>query len=222
MRRIWLTFPDFRLEAPSAMTLEDGMPAKMGVAKKDGAVTATDWALANIFDPAQSVTSQSIVRWHAIVLTGERGIVMNANTLQPSLVRIELHRRQRSFLRALMNHDYRRLRVKIAVDIVNFMAEAPGKQFVVVFDYTCRTGVEVHVKGVGPAELEIVKLARAYWGLYRRARGRVTLHIVRMPVPGLSDGICVLPLRSTSSDFFDGLKCFAEDVNGLPEEWFGI
>ncbi|KAJ7342954.1 hypothetical protein DFH08DRAFT_1081927 [Mycena albidolilacea] len=126
---------------------------------------------------------------------------------------IGLHYREKSFIRALLHSDYQRLRVVVSMLMLQFMTENPGASFFVAFDYTGATGVKLSVLTVstlGPA------MQIPHWGRLARAGGRLTLHAIRIG-HGANWSNAMLPLRATSSQFFDGLVRIASSINGLQD-----
>ncbi|KAK7048995.1 MYND-type domain-containing protein [Favolaschia claudopus] len=123
---------------------------------------------------------------------------------QPELV----NTRDRSFMRALLHHDYQRYLLDVPLREIRFMRDSPGQEYVVIFDYT-QAGGRVHVKvdsksayfegaGVLGAELR-VQLQR-----FTRSGGRMAMHFMHL-VEGMKNKGRLIPLRAARSDLHDGL-----------------
>ncbi|KAJ7177613.1 hypothetical protein C8R46DRAFT_1074732 [Mycena filopes] len=114
---------------------------------------------------------------------------------------IGLHHNEKNFICALVDSEYRRLRVDIAMHILRFMTSYPGMPFFVAFDFTGASGVQYSV-------LPMSRLGFGadipHWARLARAGGRLMLHAVRLG-HGLNWSSVAFPLRATSSQFYDGL-----------------
>ncbi|KAJ7160451.1 hypothetical protein C8R46DRAFT_1286281 [Mycena filopes] len=124
-----------------------------------------------------------------------------------------LHSHERSFIRALLDSGYHRLRLQISLEKLKFMIKHPSTPFFVAFDFN--NGAMQHA--VFPtAKLATVGLDDTpYLGRLARGGGRLTLHTLRLG-HGLKWSDTMVPLRATSSRFHDGLMGIAHDMNGLP------
>ncbi|KAJ7613104.1 hypothetical protein FB45DRAFT_1065210 [Roridomyces roridus] len=122
---------------------------------------------------------------------------------------------ERSFIRALVTEDYRRLRVSIAKDTIQFMAKNPDTPFSVCLNYADLYGVEV--TGWPLSHFDFLKphLARV-----AHSNGRVVIHWIRIPIGAQDDSVAIWPLRATSLQFHDGLVQISRQViaNGLKDE----
>ncbi|KAK7000418.1 MYND-type domain-containing protein [Favolaschia claudopus] len=123
---------------------------------------------------------------------------------QPEIV----NSRDRSFMRALLHHDYQRYLLDVSLREIRFMRDSPGQEYVVIFDYT-QAGGRVDVKvdsksayfegaGVLGAGLR-VQLQRL-----TRSGGRMAIHFMHL-VEGMKSKGRLIPLRAARSDFHDGL-----------------
>ncbi|KAJ7249205.1 hypothetical protein B0H12DRAFT_701184 [Mycena haematopus] len=109
-------------------------------------------------------------------------------------------RRERAFIRLLLNTDYKRLKLQISRDIVLFMhaqahADAPDA-FQVLFDYKRPEGVKATVLSRSDDSA----------GRYRGTRLHAVLLGLGTPKPHL------FPLHTSSPAFENGLRCVANEI----------
>ncbi|KAJ7629002.1 hypothetical protein FB45DRAFT_1059628 [Roridomyces roridus] len=127
-----------------------------------------------------------------------------------------LRYRERSFIRALITHDSRRLHTTIAKNMVRFMAKNPDTPFTVFLDYgdaDAESGVDVPV-----SPLSKLKLAHPHPARVAHANGRLVIYWIRLPLGGPTGSDAIWPLRFTSLSFYDGLVRISHQVNGLDDE----
>ncbi|KAJ7156170.1 hypothetical protein C8R46DRAFT_1355914 [Mycena filopes] len=108
--------------------------------------------------------------------------------------------RERSFLRALVHHDYEDQKINLAVREIWYMRHFPGKDYVVNFDYSksrtlniqleTRTGFSLRGHS-GEAELPML------WEKQARSEGRMMIHFACV-VEGNCYGPRLFPLRAAS------------------------
>ncbi|KAJ7626153.1 hypothetical protein FB45DRAFT_923051 [Roridomyces roridus] len=123
------------------------------------------------------------------------------------LSRILPKHRDRSFLRVLLDSDYRRLQVEIGVKMVQCLSNTlfTAADLCVVFNYADVTGVQTSVYHV-PVDIPLLHHSRCL-----RSQGRLTLHMMRIPHERSATGV-PFPLHSASSQFNDGLLRIASRV----------
>ncbi|KAJ7603882.1 hypothetical protein DFH06DRAFT_1487964 [Mycena polygramma] len=111
--------------------------------------------------------------------------------------------RDRSFLRALLHHDYTTHREQIAVDHLLAMCWNPNEFPCTLFDYTngrCDIDILTH-KELGSKFSPDAARAEA-WG------GRMQLHLMKV-VAGDESRIWCIPLRSADAELVQGLRSIA-------------
>ncbi|KAF7344965.1 MYND-type domain-containing protein [Mycena venus] len=135
-----------------------------------------------------------------------------------------VHPRERSFMRALMQHDYQRLLFDIASREVLFMRDHPGEEYIVVLDYTKPGGVRYKIdpKRALQGHADFVVELPVKWGRLARSGGRMGMHIMYLS-EGNEGRPRLFPLRATSADFHEGLATIAKTNPFRPdtadEEW---
>ncbi|KAJ7900449.1 hypothetical protein B0H13DRAFT_1883532 [Mycena leptocephala] len=142
-------------------------------------------------------------------VTGKFANLLNNTTLIGSnSFDKQFHRNERAFMHALIDADYKRLKLQISRDIISFMQGHPHSPdtYLVHFDYTHHTGVKVTVQA-RPAVPEP-------FSLYRNRR----LHVVFVafgvgPMPQY-----ILPLRESSTTFNAALHRIAEEIPAEADE----
>ncbi|KAJ7626190.1 hypothetical protein FB45DRAFT_1005329 [Roridomyces roridus] len=112
--------------------------------------------------------------------------------------------RQKSFIRALINHDYERSRVEIYSAAVRFMIANPGIAPVAIFNYKQVDGLEI-----------ILHPMRGY--LPDRAGGRLAMQMAWIAV-GHPDPFVIFPFGPMSPTVYDGLARIAMRSQLTPEE----
>ncbi|KAJ7607645.1 hypothetical protein DFH06DRAFT_1486488 [Mycena polygramma] len=119
--------------------------------------------------------------------------------------------RERAFMRALLlDAEYERARVRIALETIAFMHQHPDEPdaFCVEFDYTRAGGVKV---GVFLLSTMFSDLVVPMQSAVTRSGGRVQIHAMRV-VEGGQHQHRVFPLRAASPSFFNGLKRIAREI----------
>ncbi|KAJ6451920.1 hypothetical protein C8R45DRAFT_1083567 [Mycena sanguinolenta] len=120
--------------------------------------------------------------------------------------------RQRSFLRALVHHDYQKAQLTVLSQQTWFMKAHPGEEFLTLYNYTTRpVEIEIH-------PLSVVDVAEAFTGVEWRSivsraaasRGRMGIHVVVISEPA-GNRQSVIPLRSNMSMVYDGLQRLATE-----------
>ncbi|KAJ7473027.1 hypothetical protein B0H11DRAFT_2037067 [Mycena galericulata] len=119
-----------------------------------------------------------------------------------------LARRDRAFIRAVVQNDYEAQRVEnIYPSQAACMAMYPGQAFYTIFDYTWgRAKIEV-INATHAAEIRHFSGAEWATALSRAARseGQMELHVVQILSAALPR-YWLLPLRINTSSLYDGLK----------------
>ncbi|KAJ7085967.1 hypothetical protein C8R43DRAFT_1142442 [Mycena crocata] len=118
---------------------------------------------------------------------------------------VHLDHRQRSFTRALVQHDYKKLKALALIQQVIFKEQKPGQQFVTLYKYT--TGAaEIEVRPLGAAALP--GYGGAWADTVRRVAasgGRMLLDVVVMG-QGAGAREWVLPMRTNMTALHDELQ----------------
>ncbi|KAJ7129112.1 hypothetical protein C8R46DRAFT_1143817 [Mycena filopes] len=126
-----------------------------------------------------------------------------------------VHPRERSFIHALVQHDYERLLFDISLRQIKFMREHPGKVFIVTFNYAMiqDVAVEVVLQSKLLGEMGVVRHLEAELPIQRERRARsgqrMTLHAVAI-AEGQWVKIRLFPLRASSAEFQIGLREIAK------------
>ncbi|KAJ7635827.1 hypothetical protein DFH06DRAFT_1139361 [Mycena polygramma] len=131
--------------------------------------------------------------------------------------RLAYSSRESAFMRALIHHDYMRVRAQICRISVDEWAVKPDSSLFTLFD--CRTGSSV-ISKANPSRLEF-KEGESQSG-YRadlvaresRSGGRMSPHIIRVS-DGCGQRDWVIPLRRETSDIPDALKRIAANLGSL-------
>ncbi|KAJ7088116.1 hypothetical protein C8R44DRAFT_819495 [Mycena epipterygia] len=111
-----------------------------------------------------------------------------------------LSARDRSFLRALLDIDYKRIRIDILQRELEFMDEFPTEILCIVFDYTPGQ-MQLHLIPASQLGSELEDdVARA-----ERSNGRIQLHLASIS-NGRSKCNRLFPMHSSSTALADGLK----------------
>ncbi|KAJ7658273.1 hypothetical protein DFH06DRAFT_1131271 [Mycena polygramma] len=123
-----------------------------------------------------------------------------------------LKARDRAFMRELLHVDYRRLQIKISLEVLRFMRNHPDQAFFVYLDYTGAGGVrfEVHAE----TEYTDQDYLAAQWERQRRSGGRMTMHVMHVGL-GRRYYQLVFPLRATTPRLLDGLRRIASNMHTL-------
>ncbi|KAJ7271922.1 hypothetical protein B0H12DRAFT_670282 [Mycena haematopus] len=123
-----------------------------------------------------------------------------------------VERRDQSFIRVLLHHDYMRMKRSILTDELAFLRSNPGTPFYVKFDYyTPYIAGEASVEAVSSFPLD-----NAMWR-YQNARvkesgGRLEMHAIRI-ADGGCDAICIFQLCSATRDLRTGLEILAAETH---------
>ncbi|KAJ6564672.1 hypothetical protein B0H19DRAFT_1233482 [Mycena capillaripes] len=119
--------------------------------------------------------------------------------------------RGKSFMCALLNHDYRRLMTAICTRRVFFMYEHPGEQTITVFTYSSR-GVEIEVGR--SSDLETCDWASEMLLEFPRAArsgGRMDLHLM-MTLGGYTFQPILFPMRTSTATLHDRLVAVTQQI----------
>ncbi|KAJ7649424.1 hypothetical protein DFH06DRAFT_1208212 [Mycena polygramma] len=114
--------------------------------------------------------------------------------------------RDRSFLRALLHHDYAMRQEEITLDHLLLMKEHPGAALYTLFDYTdgsCKSETGLHNDLDAEWDTDVVRVADS--------GGRMQVHLLRV----LDDATCrtlSFPLRSASAGIVQGLMAIADTL----------
>ncbi|KAJ7457789.1 hypothetical protein FB451DRAFT_1509087 [Mycena latifolia] len=118
-----------------------------------------------------------------------------------------LTRRDRLFLRALIDHDYTAARESIFYQQISFMRANPSAQFYVLFDYSeGDVAIEVKYSSDCPAYMEGIWVD--YMAREADSGGRMELHLIKVG----KRAAWVVPMRSDSSRINEGLGRIAASV----------
>ncbi|KAJ7613802.1 hypothetical protein B0H17DRAFT_1153087 [Mycena rosella] len=121
--------------------------------------------------------------------------------------------REKSFLRALMDHDYMAVKEEIFHRQVKFMRANPCDQFYVVFEYS-GGGVSITVKSTSDNPGYSEEHWEDYTSREEERAGRMELHLLE--VGGFGAAYWMIPMRSDSSKIEEGLEQIAATA-GLDE-----
>ncbi|KAJ7670064.1 hypothetical protein DFH06DRAFT_1179916, partial [Mycena polygramma] len=115
--------------------------------------------------------------------------------------------KDRSFMRALLHHDYAENREQVALDHLLHMRDNPGEIPCTMFDYTdgyC----DISILSYTELDLEFsADAARAEaWG------GRMQLHLMKVVEGEDSSRTWSIPLRSADAELVRGLRAIAENL----------
>ncbi|KAJ7671811.1 hypothetical protein B0H17DRAFT_193895 [Mycena rosella] len=124
-----------------------------------------------------------------------------------------LRTRDKSFLRALMDHDYMAAKEEIFYRQVKFMRANPCDQFYVVFDYSGGE-VSITVKSTSDNPGYSEEHWEDYTSREEESAGRMELHLLE--VGGFGAAYWMVPMRSDSSKIEEGLERIAATA-GLDE-----
>ncbi|KAJ6612560.1 hypothetical protein B0H10DRAFT_292525 [Mycena sp. CBHHK59/15] len=142
-------------------------------------------------------------------------ISTSAATLTSCVVVIDEHlsSRDRSFLRALLAADYGKNEQDILRHQITWMTRYPGRQFYTVFSYIGGR-CTVQMTGVDRIDSEDDTLKRHWRDFVSRetkSGGRMQLYVMEVAM-GTGTRKKIIPLRSSSSAIFDGLKHIANEL----------
>ncbi|KAJ7710917.1 hypothetical protein B0H17DRAFT_1123998 [Mycena rosella] len=112
----------------------------------------------------------------------------------------------RSFLRALITHDYEQYRLPIFATRIVRMRQYPGRPLQIIFDYT---GAQLNPIDVQPIPTPIPAPLQAY--ISRATRSGNRMHLCAVHV-GSQGPIWMLPIRSSSSKIADALAEMAREI----------
>ncbi|KAJ7481953.1 hypothetical protein FB451DRAFT_1237638 [Mycena latifolia] len=121
--------------------------------------------------------------------------------------------RDRSFLRAVVRHDYERYRRILFHVRVQRMSQYPGKPLLTILDYT---GMQPQPLAIQPVPEPTPPEMAPY--VARAARSGNRMDLTRVHVTGKGN-VWMLPMRSSSSRAYDGLSTitYPLDVNEVDE-----
>ncbi|KAJ7739166.1 hypothetical protein B0H16DRAFT_1569076 [Mycena metata] len=120
--------------------------------------------------------------------------------------------RERTFMRALLNHEYRKIAIDMYTNQVAFMAQSPSSPFFTLFQFD-RGRVQIEVQPLTISRLRVLWSDRADQrlgglrnDLLRAARSahRVDVHVLAM-TEGLKERFFLVPLRLQTSFVYDTL-----------------
>ncbi|KAJ7659425.1 hypothetical protein B0H17DRAFT_1337566 [Mycena rosella] len=123
--------------------------------------------------------------------------------------------RERGFMRALLNAEYRRVQYPLSLETIQFIARNPGKPFLIAFDFSAYTTPGGMTLDILTKDDRVVRKLKAdlptQWERLERAHGRMEVHFVAI-ADGADDVQLLLPMRANSSKFHDGLRRIASTV----------
>ncbi|KAJ7658159.1 hypothetical protein DFH06DRAFT_1472845 [Mycena polygramma] len=124
--------------------------------------------------------------------------------------------RAKSYLRALLTHDYQRLRADICLRQIFFMYRHPGEQFVTIFQYPAASQ-NVSVEVCRKRALETGELELAFARAARRC-GRMELHIMKF-FQGRTPRTIIFPMRTETTELHDRMVRVAQLIpSGMTSE----
>ncbi|KAJ6507628.1 hypothetical protein DFH09DRAFT_1288905 [Mycena vulgaris] len=126
-----------------------------------------------------------------------------------------LNTRERSFMRAVLHHNYEELICNVSYLQIKFIHEHPTEQFITRFDYSRPFGVPIDViatSAVPTIQLEEFKIKWRTW-LVRAARdgGKLEMHLMYVAEGG-DRRLWLFPMRSAKAAFPDGLQLLARAI----------
>ncbi|KAF7362936.1 hypothetical protein MVEN_00644600 [Mycena venus] len=133
---------------------------------------------------------------------------------------LRLKARDRAFLRALVHDDYLKSKPLVLPQKLAYMHEFPGEALLTLYDYT-NGRVKVTVQRVG-SDATKLRLHGSEWDdIVARAAascGRMWVDVVVMPG---SDTMryWVIPLRTSTSTVYDGLRQLVSELTGDRRTW---
>ncbi|KAJ7879022.1 hypothetical protein B0H14DRAFT_1622212 [Mycena olivaceomarginata] len=117
-------------------------------------------------------------------------------------------KRDTSFIRALLDDDYSKLKYSVLMKELTYMRSNPGAEFYVRFDYcTPYSPCEVSIEAVSNFELAS-DIWRCHAKRARESGGRVQIHVMRIGDGGC-DSIWVFPLYSATVERREGVQALA-------------
>lgn len=117
-------------------------------------------------------------------------------------------RRDTSFIRALLDDDYSKLKYSVLMKELTYMRSNPGAEFYVRFDYcTPYSPCEVSIEAVSNFELAS-DIWRCHTKRARESGGRMQIHVMRVGDGGC-DAIWVFPLYSATAERREGVQALA-------------
>ncbi|KAJ6502413.1 hypothetical protein C8R45DRAFT_976565 [Mycena sanguinolenta] len=122
-------------------------------------------------------------------------------------------RQDRSFMRALLHHDYLRMKHSILTEELVFLRSNPGTPFHVRFDYCTPsvTGtVQVSVEAISSFPLDN-DMWRYQVARVKESGGRLEMHVMQV-LDGGCNSVWLYPLRSSSGDRRTGLEILAAET----------
>ncbi|KAF7324271.1 MYND-type domain-containing protein [Mycena sanguinolenta] len=123
--------------------------------------------------------------------------------------------RERQFMRALVQDDYRQDVDFIYQQQVELLAADPDALLLTLFDYTyVPVQITVHSVADSPITDTLNKMGAEWADLVSRAersRGRMQLHIIKVP-DGIDTRLWAIPLRTSSSQVYDAVHDLALDL----------
>ncbi|KAJ6548885.1 hypothetical protein B0H19DRAFT_1265679 [Mycena capillaripes] len=123
--------------------------------------------------------------------------------------------RGKSFMRALLTHDYQSLMLDMCSRKVHFIYEHPDQQAVTVFNYSSTDGVEIKVgrssdlESFDPASEILLQFPRE-----SRSGGRMDLHVMATS-EGDTSRLHLFPMR-TSTAKLHRLAAAAQEIREIP------
>lgn len=117
-------------------------------------------------------------------------------------------KRDTSFIRALLDDDYSKLKYSVLMKELTYMRSNPGAEFYVRFDYcTPYSPCEVSIEAVSNFELAS-DIWRCHTKRARESGGRMQIHVMRVGDGGC-DAIWVFPLYSATAECREGVQALA-------------
>ncbi|KAJ7648207.1 hypothetical protein DFH06DRAFT_1135655 [Mycena polygramma] len=130
--------------------------------------------------------------------------------------RSTLPSRERAFVHALLAADYPRMRPELARRTIDFVAEFPTQPFYAAWDYRApytQPNLEIRPRDHFESDNSVAQLDELGWDLHwqrmSRSAGRMRMNVVI-----LAQGCFVIPTRSSTAAFRDGLVRIGDGIHG--------
>ncbi|KAJ7642219.1 hypothetical protein FB45DRAFT_1000566 [Roridomyces roridus] len=165
--------------------------------------------------------SEACQRTDWVAVDGHRAECEQMLEVYQGLALIGIHHRDKSFIRTLLDMDCRRHRLRICVELVQFMAQHPQVPCLVAFNYQNVTGVKIFVLPIQtslPPEMAKPLLLRMNREL-RQGFVSMPLHVLCVR-HGKNQGFAPFPVHRFSTPLFTGLVDIAKALGSgrIPRE----
>ncbi|KAJ6447810.1 hypothetical protein C8R47DRAFT_443395 [Mycena vitilis] len=124
--------------------------------------------------------------------------------------------RERAFIRALLHDDYLCMLSELARLTIEFVAEFPTQPFYAAWDYRAPNtwpALEIRPRDRFECDNSVAQLDELRWDLHWRRMSR-SAGRMRMNVVILAQGCFVIPTRSSTAAFRDGLVRIGDEIHG--------